>query len=69
MSTSHSGYLGDQPSRASYLLRYGALYVGKRLKTLEIAREIYEIECRQRVRGQRVMTEWLEAQLIHDTAD
>ena len=41
----------------------------KRLKTLEIAREIYEIECRQRVRGQRVMTEWLEARLIHDTAD
>ena len=41
----------------------------KRLKTLEIAREIYEIECRQRVRGQRVMTEWLEARLIHDTVD
>jgi hypothetical protein len=40
----------------------------KRLKTLEIAWEIYEIECKQRVRGQRVMTEWLEARLIHDTA-
>ena len=41
----------------------------KRLKTLEIAGEIYEIECKQRVRGQRVMTDWLEARLIHDTAD
>ena len=41
----------------------------KKLKTLEIAREIYEIECEQRMRGQRVMTDWLEARLIHDTAD
>ena len=41
----------------------------KKLKMLETAREIYEIECKQRVRGQRVMTEWLEARMVHDSLD
>ena len=41
----------------------------KKLKMLETAREIYDIECKQRVRGQRVMTEWLEARMVHDSLD
>ena len=43
----------------------------KEIKTLDAAKEIYEIECTQRMRGQRVITDWFapRRRLIHDTAD
>lgn len=43
----------------------------KEIRTLDAAKEIYEIECTQRMRGQRVITDWFapRRRLIHDTAD
>ena len=43
----------------------------KELRTLDAAKEVYEIECKMRMSGQRVITDWLEKEvrLVHDTAD
>eukprot|EP00956_Cyclotella_meneghiniana_P044273 scaffold310863_cov99-Cyclotella_meneghiniana.AAC.1 len=43
----------------------------KELRTLDAAKEVYEIECKMRMSGQRVITDWLEREvrLVHDTAD
>ena len=43
----------------------------KELRTLDAAKEVYEIECKMRMSGQRVITDCLEREvrLVHDTAD